>query len=86
MPRRRPMRPRPIIPFVSVAALPELFAEYNNDKARHVCAKCGHVNREFPVAAWGWDKYADQSAAAMHRAASSDRGIARRHNSRRDHA
>ncbi len=52
-------------PFVSVAVLPGLFAEYNNDPARHVCAKCGHVNRDFPVAAWGWDKYADQSAAAI---------------------
>ena len=52
-------------PFLSVAALPGLFAEYNNDKARHLCSKCGHVNREFPVAAWGWDKYADQSAGAM---------------------
>ncbi len=52
-------------PFVSVAALPGLFAEYNNDKAHHVCAKCGHVNRDFPVAAWGWDKYADQSTAAI---------------------
>ena len=49
----------------SVAALPALFAEYNNDKACHVCSKCGHVNREFPVAAWGWHKYADQSAAAI---------------------
>ena len=52
-------------PFLSVAALPGLFAEYNNDKARHICSKCGHVNREFPVAAWGWDKYADQSVGAM---------------------
>jgi hypothetical protein len=39
--------------------------EFNNDKARHVCPKCAHVNREFPVAAWGWDKYADQSAATI---------------------
>jgi hypothetical protein len=23
------------------------------------------VNRDFPVAAWGWDKYADQSTAAI---------------------
>jgi len=52
-------------PFVSVAVLPALFAEFNNDEARHVCANCGHVNRDFPVAAWGWDKYADQSAAAI---------------------
>jgi len=52
-------------PLPSVAALPELFGEYNNDKARHVCAKCGHVNRDFPVGAWGWDKYAEQSAAAI---------------------
>jgi hypothetical protein len=49
----------------SVAALPEVFGEYNNDKSSHVCTKCGHVNRDFPVAAWGWDRYADQSAAAI---------------------
>ncbi len=52
-------------PLPSVAALPDLFGEYNNDKARHVCAKCGHVSRDFPVAAWGWDTYAEQSAAAI---------------------
>jgi hypothetical protein len=52
-------------PFVSVAVLPALFAEYNDDAARQVCPKCGHVNRPFPVAAWGWDKYADQSATAI---------------------
>jgi hypothetical protein len=52
-------------PFVSVAVLPSLFAEFNSDEARRVCTKCGHVNMPFPVAAWGWDKYAEQSAAAI---------------------
>lgn len=52
-------------PLPSVAALPALFAEYNNDPARHVCPKCGHVNRDFPVAAWGWDKYEAQSAVTI---------------------
>ena len=52
-------------PFVSVAVLPALFAEYNDDAARRTCAKCGHVNTPFPVAAWGWDKYAQASAAAI---------------------
>lgn len=52
-------------PLPSVAALPGLFAEYNNDPARHVCPKCGHINRDFPVAAWGWDKYEHQSAVAI---------------------
>jgi hypothetical protein len=51
-------------PFVSVAVLPELFADYNADAAKRTC-KCGHVNAPFPVAAWGWDKYADQSAVAI---------------------
>ena len=52
-------------PFVSVAVLPELFAEFNNDAARRTCGKCGHVNAPFPVAAWGWDKYAAQSSTAI---------------------
>jgi len=52
-------------PFVSVAVLPDLFAEFNNDVARRTCSSCGHVNAPFPVAAWGWDKYAEQSAAAI---------------------
>jgi hypothetical protein len=52
-------------PFVSVALLPDLFADYNGDEAKRTCAKCGNVNAPFPVAAWGWDKYAEQSAAAI---------------------
>jgi hypothetical protein len=52
-------------PFVSVALLPSLFAAYNADPAKRTCPKCGHVNAPFPIAAWGWDKYADQSAAAI---------------------
>jgi hypothetical protein len=52
-------------PFVSVAVLPELFADYNEDAGLRSCPKCAHVNAPFPVAAWGWDKYADQSAVAI---------------------
>lgn len=52
-------------PFVSVALLPGLFAEFNNDTAKRVCGKCGHSNDPFPVAAWGWDKYAIQSNTAI---------------------
>jgi hypothetical protein len=52
-------------PFVSVALLPDLFSDYNEDEAKRSCAKCGNVNAPFPVAAWGWDKYAEQSAAAI---------------------
>jgi len=52
-------------PFVSVAVLPDLFAEFNRDEARRTCGKCGHVNQPFPVAAWGWDKYAAQSSTAI---------------------
>jgi hypothetical protein len=51
-------------PFVSVALLPELFAAFNDDPARRTCAKCGHVNPPFPVAAWGWDRYAGQAKTA----------------------
>jgi hypothetical protein len=52
-------------PFVSVAVLPELFADFNNDEARRVCTKCGHLNRPFPVASWGWDRYATQSVTTI---------------------
>lgn len=51
-------------PFPSVALLPGLFAEYNDDPAQRTCRECGHVNAPFPVAAWGWDDYAGQSATA----------------------
>jgi len=52
-------------PFVSIAAMPALFAEFNDDVARRTCPHCGHVNALFPVAAWGWDRYAVQSDAAI---------------------
>jgi hypothetical protein len=52
-------------PFVSITVVRDLFDEYNADATKRTCAKCGHVNAPFPVAAWGWDKYADQSAVAM---------------------
>jgi len=48
-------------PFVSVAVLPDLFRPFNEDVALRTCKKCGHVNPPFPVAAWGWDRYASQS-------------------------
>lgn len=50
-------------PFMSVAALPELLREFNEDPARRTCPDCGHVNEPFPVRAWGWDLYTTQSAA-----------------------
>jgi hypothetical protein len=52
-------------PFVSIAAMPALFAGFNGDAALRTCGKCGHVNQPFPVAAWGWDKYTAQSTAAI---------------------
>ncbi len=51
-------------PFVSVAVLPELFGAFNADAAKRTCAKCGHVNPPFPVASWGWDRYAEQAETA----------------------
>jgi hypothetical protein len=60
-----PNATEPEHPFVSVAILPALFAEFNDDPGRRTCPKCGHVNPPFPVAAWGWDKYAEQSATAI---------------------
>ena len=49
-------------PFVSVALLPDLFQPFNSDETLRTCGKCGHRNAPFPVAAWGWDRYAMQSA------------------------
>jgi hypothetical protein len=50
--------------FVSVALLPSLFADFNGEAKLRTCAKCGHVNPPFPVAAWGWDRYAEQHTTA----------------------
>ena len=52
-------------PFVSIALLPELFAPFNGDEKARTCPKCHHVNAPFPVAAWGWDQYANQSTTAI---------------------
>lgn len=49
-------------PFPTIVAAAETFAVYNADASLRTCPKCGHVNEPFPVAEWGWDKYAAQSA------------------------
>jgi hypothetical protein len=36
-------------------------AEYNSDADAQTCKKCGHVNDPFPLEAWGWKRYAEQS-------------------------
>jgi hypothetical protein len=48
-------------PFVSVVHSYRIFAEYNADGALRTCQKCGHVNQPFPLEAWGWHLYAEQS-------------------------
>lgn len=52
-------------PFPTVALLPELLREFNADPRLRNCPKCGHANDPFPVAAWGWDRYAEQSATCL---------------------
>jgi hypothetical protein len=52
-------------PFITIAIGPDILRDFNADPALRTCAQCGHVNQPFPVAAWGWDRYAEQSATAL---------------------
>jgi hypothetical protein len=49
-------------PFPSIVVTLRYFEEFNADPKLRTCAKCGHVTRQFPLAAWGWGQYATQSA------------------------
>lgn len=49
-------------PFATVVMGPEILRRYNEDAKERTCPDCGHVNDVFPVHAWGWDRYAAQSA------------------------
>jgi hypothetical protein len=49
-------------PFQAAAHMPTLLHDFNADPAKRTCPDCGHVNAPFPVEAWGWDRYATQSA------------------------
>lgn len=42
----------------------EAAQQYNDDPRNRTCAKCGHVNPPFPLARWGWDRYAAQTRIA----------------------
>ena len=35
--------------------------EFNADPTARVCKHCGHKNKPFPIEAWGWDHYVEQS-------------------------
>lgn len=48
-------------PFVTLLYSASVLREYNSSVQFRTCAKCGHVNRPFPIAAWGWEQYATQS-------------------------
>jgi hypothetical protein len=48
------------MPFPTIPISAEAFREYNADAGLRTCRSCGHVNEPFPVASWGWDKYAEQ--------------------------
>ena len=39
-------------------------AEQFNDEEHRVCNECGHINDPFPVAVWGWQRYAAQRRIA----------------------
>jgi hypothetical protein len=48
-------------PVAGAAEPGQLLREYNADPALRTCTKCGHVNDPFPVAAWGWDRFPQQT-------------------------
>ena len=48
---------------MSLVVPQEQLRAFNADAARRTCSGCGHVNAPFPLRTWGWDIYADQSAA-----------------------
>ncbi len=37
---------------------------FNRDEAVRTCAKCGHLNDQFPMERWGWDQWAMQQRTA----------------------
>lgn len=49
-------------PFAGSAGAPEVLRAFNEDVALRTCSGCGHVNAPFPVEAWGWERYASQTA------------------------
>lgn len=52
------------VPFPSVTVAAKIFKEYNSDARLRTCAQCKHISRPFPLAAWGWERYAQQSEIA----------------------
>lgn len=42
----------------------EAARRFNADESARTCKHCGHVNAPFPIEAWAWEIYANQSAIA----------------------
>lgn len=57
--RRKASGARPVF-----ATIPETYKAaraFNADETMRTCKHCGHENKPFPVEAWGWRHYAEQS-------------------------
>ena len=52
-------------PFVSVALMPDCIRRIQRRRGEACLSQMRPRNEPFPVAAWGWDKYAAQSNAAI---------------------
>lgn len=50
--------------FKTVLESCEAARRFNADEAARTCKHCGHVNAPFPIDAWAWEIYANQSAIA----------------------
>ncbi len=51
------------LPTISQSAVAAV--DYNDTEASRTCKSCGHVNRAFPLANWGWEEYRRRTHAAI---------------------
>ncbi len=52
-------------PFITLAETYKAAQRFNADEAARKCPHCGHQNPPFPIEAWGWDVYVNQSEIAL---------------------
>src|SRR6185437_16113564 len=50
--------------FKTVLESYEAAKQFNADEAARKCKNCGHQNAPFPIEAWAWEIYANQSSIA----------------------
>jgi hypothetical protein len=50
--------------FISVRLSYESALAFNSDEKLRLCGRCGYANPPFPIEAWGWDHYAEQTDIA----------------------